>query len=82
MNRHERRRAARRPKEPHTAIQVVEDGGCPRVFVVVEGVRIAVRGEPGTPQAMTRVSLEPGWTVRDRDYPNGIEVECEGARVH
>ena len=29
------------------------------VFVVFEGVRIAKRGEPGTPQAGTWVSLEP-----------------------
>ena len=33
------------------------------VFVVFEGVRIAKRGEPGTPQAGTWVSLEPCYEV-------------------
>ena len=33
------------------------------VFVVFEGVRIAKRGESGTPQAGTWVSLEPCYEV-------------------
>ena len=33
------------------------------LFVVFDGVRIAKRGEPGTPQAGTWVSLEPGYEV-------------------
>jgi hypothetical protein len=33
------------------------------LFVVFDGVRIAERGEPGTPQAGTWVSLEPGYEV-------------------
>jgi hypothetical protein len=32
-------------------------------FVVIDGVRIARRGYPGTPQAGTWVSIEPGWEV-------------------
>lgn len=35
------------------------------VFVTFDGVRIAKRGQPGTPQAKTWVSLEPGWRVLD-----------------
>ena len=35
------------------------------VFVVFEGVRIAKRGEPGTPKAGTWVSLEPCYEVVD-----------------
>jgi hypothetical protein len=33
------------------------------LFVVFDGVRIAKRGERGTPQAGTWVSLEPGCAV-------------------
>ena len=35
------------------------------LFLRADGVRIAMRGHPGTPQAGTWVSLVPGWTVRD-----------------
>jgi hypothetical protein len=61
------------------------------MFVIADGVKIAKRGRPGTPQAATWVSLEPGWTVRDcRDTytdENGeegraIEIEYNGARIH
>jgi hypothetical protein len=34
------------------------------IFVIVDGVKIAKRGRPDTPQARTWVSLEPGWAVR------------------
>ena len=52
------------------------------VFVVADGVKIAKRGHPGTPQAKTWVSLEPGWHVRDCDGGREIEVERHGVRVH
>jgi hypothetical protein len=32
-------------------------------MALFDGVRIAKRGEPGTPQAGTWVSLEPGYEV-------------------
>jgi len=35
------------------------------IFVIADGVTIAKRGHPGTPQAKTWIALEPGWTVRD-----------------
>jgi hypothetical protein len=47
------------------------------LFVVENGVRIARRGYPGTKQARTWVSLEPGFSVRDDD-PNAIVVEYCG----
>jgi hypothetical protein len=61
------------------------------IFVIADGVKIAKRGRPGTPQAATWVSLEPGWTVRDcRDTytdENGkegkaIEIEYNRVRLH
>jgi hypothetical protein len=33
------------------------------IFVVVDGQRIAKRGQPDSPQDGTWVALEPGWTV-------------------
>lgn len=49
------------------------------LFVVFNGVRIARRGYPGTPQARTWVSLEPGYRVFDSD--DMIIVEHRGVRV-
>ena len=51
------------------------------VFVVYNGVRIAKRGEPGTLQAGTLVSVEPGYTVRDKNYPQELVIEYEGKVV-
>jgi hypothetical protein len=50
------------------------------LFVIADGVKIAKRGHPGTPQAGQWVSLEPGWQVRNRR--NAIEIMHEGVRVH
>ena len=52
------------------------------LFLVVDGLRIAKRGDPGTPQAGTWISLEPGWTVRDREGGGAIEIEHNDIRVH
>lgn len=52
------------------------------IFVIVDGVKIAKRGHPDTPQARTWISLEPGWTVRDSRDGKRMEIEHEGVRVH
>ena len=51
------------------------------VFVVYNGVRIAKRSHSGTPLAGTWMSLEPGYTVRDKGYPQELIVEYEGKVV-
>jgi hypothetical protein len=48
------------------------------VFVVYSGRRIAKRGHPNTPQAGSWVSLEPGYRVFDKDYPEKLVVERDG----
>jgi hypothetical protein len=48
---------------------------------VIDEVKIAMRGEPGSPQAKTWVSLEPGYTVLDTDDGH-IEIIREGVRLH
>jgi len=45
------------------------------IFIVVDGLKIAKRGHPETPQAKTWVSLEPGYIVRDGGDGTSIEVE-------
>jgi hypothetical protein len=49
-------------KEAVVKIAGIEGEG---IFVVADGVKIAKRGAPGTAQAKTWVSLEPGWRVLD-----------------
>ena len=51
------------------------------MYVVFNGVRIVKRGAPGTPQASTWISLEPGYRVLDQKNPRGIVVEYNGVRV-
>ena len=52
------------------------------IYVIADGVKIAKLGHPGTPQANTWLSLEPGWTVRTCDDGESIEVEYKRHRMH
>lgn len=52
------------------------------LFVVVDGMRIAKRGQPNTPQARTWVSLEPGYAVYSNRDHSEITVEINGVRVN
>ena len=57
------------------------------LFFILDGVKVAVRGKPGTPQAKTWVPLVPGWSVIDTSSdpggrPSEYEVEYEGVRIH
>jgi hypothetical protein len=54
---------------------VIESDGID-VFVVYNGVRIAKR------EAQTWVSLEPGYTVWDKNYPEELVVKYEGKVVN
>jgi len=55
---------------------------CENIFVLIDRVKIAKRGLPGTAQADTWIMLEPGWMVRDVKGGTAIEVRCEPARMH
>ena len=57
-------------------------GSAADMFVVVDGVKIARRGYPGTSQAGTWVSLEPGWEVVDDGRRNTIAIKHNGVSVH
>ena len=56
---------------------VERSGG--ELFLLIEGRRIARRGHPGTSEARTWVSLEPGWEVVD--LPGGA-LEVRMRSVH
>jgi hypothetical protein len=56
---------AKRKRKDRDMIECVEENGEPVIYVVKDGVRIAKRGHPDSPQACTWVSIEPGWSVRD-----------------
>jgi hypothetical protein len=66
-----------RSKEP--VVEIQREGR--NVFLLIDEVKIAMRGEPGSPQAKTWVSLEPGYTVLDTDDGH-IEIIREGVRLH
>ena len=50
------------------------------LYIVADGVKIAKRGRPGTPQARTWISLEPGWRVLDQ-ADGGVVIERDGESV-
>jgi hypothetical protein len=61
--------------------EVIDDGGS--IFVVIDGIRVAQRGEQGTRHARTWVSIEPGWVVFDvGEDMRSISVTYSGASVH
>jgi hypothetical protein len=52
------------------------------LFWEVNGVRIARRGRPNTPQARMWISLEPGWQVLDGKDLKTTVITYNGVRVH
>jgi hypothetical protein len=61
--------------------------GATDMYLIFDGRRIAKRGRPGTPRAMTWISLEPGVVVRDVPMPEsesgwGMVIEINNVRVH
>jgi hypothetical protein len=52
------------------------------IFVFVNGLKIAKRGYPDTPQAGTWVSLEPGWKVISSPDRSDLIVSHNRVRVH
>ena len=52
------------------------------LFVEVDGVRVARRGHPNSPQAGTWISLEPGWQVFDGENFESVTVRFNDVQVH
>ena len=51
-------------------------------FVIADGVTIAKRGRPGTAQAGTWISLEPGWTVSFNEDHSELLVKFDDVQKH
>jgi hypothetical protein len=52
------------------------------MFVCYAGKRIAKRGHPGTPDAMTWVPLERGFVVISPPDHSTLAIDFNGVRVH
>jgi hypothetical protein len=65
---------------PTASMLCVEEDGEPAIYIVFDGVRIAKRGKPDTPQAKTWVSLVHGFEVRDTGK-RGVEIFTPGERL-
>jgi hypothetical protein len=52
------------------------------MYFVYDGVRIAQRGKPGTPQAKTWIPIEPGYEVYDNEDFSEIVVVIKKTDVH
>jgi hypothetical protein len=67
--------------EGNEVITLERDEG--HTFLLVDGVRVAKRGHPTTPQAGIWISLEPGWYVTVGPPPDDeIEVTYYGKQIH
>jgi len=51
------------------------------LYVEMDGIRIAKRGHPNTPQDRTWVALEPGYSVFDSPGKNELIVEYHEPRA-
>jgi predicted peroxiredoxin len=79
MNR--KRRAQK--EHPPAAIEAAKTGENEvTVFVVFNGVRIAKRGKPNTPQARTWIPLEPGYEVLSPPDLSEVIIIHNGVRMH
>jgi hypothetical protein len=67
-------------KRKHLELEMRCDGHGGDLFMILDGVKIAKRGRPGTPQAKHWVSLEPGYTVHMTETETVIEYN--GVRLH
>jgi hypothetical protein len=66
-------------KPTHPECKIVSEGN--DLFIVLDGIKIAKRGHPGTPHARTWISLEPGWVVRNTDGFEEMIIEYNGVRI-
>jgi len=72
---------AKKKKPPKLIMHAVREGASVQCYLIMDGVRIAKRGEFGTPHARTWIPLEPGVTVLDGPDLEYIEVSVNGVRV-
>jgi hypothetical protein len=52
------------------------------LFVSINGIRVAKRGNPGASQIGIWVPLKPGWSELDDADGDELIVSVDGVRVH
>jgi hypothetical protein len=72
------RRPTTKRKQPECGVEITETD----IYLVYDGVRIAKRGKPGTPQAKSWVPLEPAFKVFNTTDLSEIVVVCDEAGIH
>jgi hypothetical protein len=61
-------------------VEVMWDGG--DMFVLLDGLRIAKRGKPGTASAAQWISIEPGYLVIDSADGSEIYIRIRVDAIH
>jgi hypothetical protein len=65
-------------KQPPVEIKEIGD----ELFVLVDGVKIAMRGSPDSAHAEMWIAIEPGWSVLEFDDGDTIQITYNGTRIH
>jgi hypothetical protein len=52
------------------------------LFVMVDGVKIAMRAKRGTGRGGSWIAIEPGWSVLELDDGDALQVSDNGAAIH
>jgi hypothetical protein len=66
-------------EEQHTVELNIIDG---ELFVVIDGLPIAKRGNPGSSHAGRWIATEPGWSVLELEDGNRLQISYNGAQIH
>jgi hypothetical protein len=64
-------------KKPPVEIKEIGD----ELFVMVDGVKIAMRAKRGTTGG-SWIAIEPGWSVLELDDGDALQVSYNGAAIH
>jgi hypothetical protein len=65
-------------KKPPVEIKEIGD----ELFVMVDGVKIAMRAKRGTGRGGSWIAIEPGWSVLELDDGDALQVSYNGAAIH
>jgi hypothetical protein len=65
-------------KRPPVEVKEIGD----ELFVMVDGVKIAMRGKPDTAHAGIWIAIEPGWSVLELDDGDTLQISYNGVAIH
>jgi hypothetical protein len=52
------------------------------LFVMVDGVKIAMRAKRDTARAGSWIAIEPGWSVLELDDGDTLQISYNGVVIH